>query len=159
MPKNANDKSDDSKHQGKSSVNQESIKNSFEIEIKLIFDEFNPKVKPKLWISSFSLCDEKLPGIEIHVWAKMDPYCFDVTSTSYVECDDSFGGEFTMERHYQFDTINTKKFYQSLDNNFDRIVVLEIIKQKFSGTTGLAALEAYCQEKLIDYQYTTHSQE
>ncbi|MGB7594974.1 MAG: hypothetical protein WBL80_05365 [Erysipelotrichaceae bacterium] len=131
----------------------------FSMEYQIIIDESDPDSPIKLWFDTFDICNEKLRNTEMYTTATVKSNYFEVYAISHIQCDYSFGGEFTCYEKYIFDRLNTEKFYQSLDQSTDLIRLSEIVKEKFGGHSGLKTLEEYCREKDIKYEYTHRYEE
>jgi hypothetical protein len=131
----------------------------FDLEYWIVIDESDHKSPIKVLFDTFDLCNETFNNTEMLSSATVKSHYFEVYAISVIQCKDSLGGEFTCYERYVFDRVNTKKFYQSLSQSFDFVILSEIIKLKFGGPSGLKTLEAYCKENDITYDYTHRYQE
>lgn len=140
-------------------LEHEQVLNGFSLQYKLIIDESNNDSPVSIWFSTIELCNEKFRNTDMYSTASINSDSFEVNAISYIQDQNSFGGEFTCYQDYIFDRYNTEKLYCSLCQTIDLVLISEIVKQKFGGLSGLKTLEVYCKDNGINYDYKCRYQE
>jgi hypothetical protein len=101
----------------------------------------------------FRLCDEKVRDIWINVTGEIVDECLNIVGQELGEGCKAIWGEDEYEDYYSFDKDNTKKLYDILRVNNEKLTLKEHLVINFSGVDGCRKLRELCETNSIKFLF------
>lgn len=97
------------------------------------------------------LCNERAPRVHVHVWAEVSDGCLKISGQDFGEAPMEAFGDSEYEYFYTFDQENTEHLFSLLAPEGED--VRTVLKKRFSGMDGCAALREFCEPNSIVYDF------
>ncbi len=110
----------------------------------------NRKDKP-IAFDGLVLCNERAPRVHVHVWAEVSDGCLKISGQDFGEAPMEAFGDDEYEYFYSFDQNNTERLFALLSP--DEQDIRNVLKERFSGMDGCAALCEFCEANGIAYDF------
>jgi len=115
--------------------------------------ENQPKSK-KIFPTSFDglvLCNERIQRVHVNVWADLEDGCLKISGQDFGPAPMEAFGDGEYEYFYTFDRENTERLFALLVPEGQD--VRTVLKKRFSGLDGCAALREFCEGNSITYDF------
>jgi hypothetical protein len=104
-------------------------------------------------IDTFDLCEHKSDRLWVHVWAKIEDGCLEISGQDLGVTPMKYFGMGEFEYWYKFDKTNTERLIALLtEKDCD---IKNLLYKNFSGLDGCEKLKKLCNTNGIEYEYSS----